>query len=342
MNVLNNIWSDLKLNAGRSTGQAVNSVTYRFLSGRNANAVYHNNKGYDNVLIYVARQKTMQFVEMQAKSLLPKYKKYLANDKQRKTVLQQQDEYRNAIIEEGRVLEGDLGYITTENGHKITAKDKYGNRVPEALMLHYDTNKLIQVNDRVAAQGEDSAYTNSFTTKTLCFIDLIARVTVSSDKNLVLTQVQGRDFTRKELVSGGDITFNVSGKMVSNSPDIYPENEVKKFVQTMQYSGVVKVNHLVFKQLGVDKIIIKNFNLGTSDCKNEQPYSFSCVAVEPDEAVMVTEDTIGVVNQTIQESSISKWYQLILNGKLDSLASAVVSNTTSAAAKGLDQLVPNI
>ena len=265
MNVLNNIWSDLKLNAGRSTGQAVNSVTYRFLSVRNANAVYHNNKGYDNVLIYVARQKTMQFVEMQAKSLLPKYKKYLANDKQRKTVLQQQDEYRNAIIEEGRVLEGDLGYITTENGHKITAKDKYGNRVPEALMLHYDTNKLIQVNDRVAAQGEDSAYTNSFTTKTLCFIDLIARVTVSSDKNLVLTQVQGRDFTRKELVSGGDITFNVSGKMVSNSPDIYPENEVKKFVQTMQYSGVVKVNHLVFKQLGVDKIIIKNFNLGTSE-----------------------------------------------------------------------------
>ena len=204
------------------------------------------------------------------------------------------------------MLEGDLVYNTTENGHKITAKDKYGNRVPEALMLHYDTNKLIQVNDRVAAQGEDSAYTNSFTTKTLCFIDMIARVTVSSDKNLVLTQVQGRDFTRKELVSGGDITFNVSGKMVSNSPDIYPENEVKKFVQTMQYSGVVKVNHLVFKQLGVDKIIIKNFNLGTSDCKNEQPYSFSCVAVEPDEAVMVTEDTIGVVNQTIQESSISK------------------------------------
>ena len=92
MNVLKNIWSDLKLNAGRSTNQTVNHVTYRFLANKSADIVYHNNKGYESMLFYVARQKTMQFVEQQANSLLPKYQRYIEN-KQREVVLHQQDTY---------------------------------------------------------------------------------------------------------------------------------------------------------------------------------------------------------------------------------------------------------
>ena len=58
------------------------------------------------------------------------------------------------------------------------------------------------------------------------FLDLGAIVQVQSSNNLVLTKVQGRDYSRKELISGGDINFTVTGKIVSNYPDVYPYAEV--------------------------------------------------------------------------------------------------------------------
>ena len=56
----------------------------------------------------------------------------------------------------------------------------------------------------------------------IAFCDLGATVSSQSSNNLILTKVQGRDYSRKELVSGGDINFTVTGKIVSNYPDIYP------------------------------------------------------------------------------------------------------------------------
>lgn len=55
------------------------------------------------------------------------------------------------------------------------------------------------------------------------FIDLQPMVQVSSKNNIVMTQVQGRDFTRKEFISGGDLEVSINGKITSKYPDVYPE-----------------------------------------------------------------------------------------------------------------------
>lgn len=341
MEFFSSVWGSLKFNAGRAGENAMSNVSYRYLRKRNGNLVYVNNKGYSNVLIHVAKQTAMQLVEHQVNNLFPKYQKYLEN-KLRETVLKQQDANLKKLIESGEKVDKDFGIIYTECGDEIVAKNKYGEKVSEALMLYYLSDKEIQVQDTMWSQGKNVQMA-PYKTKTICFIDLIAQVSVQSCKNLILTQVQGRDYTRKELVSGGDLSFSVSGKIVGNERGVYPDNDVKKFIQIMQYGGVVKVNHFLFGQFNVKQIIIKDYNMGTSEYKNEQPYNFTCVAVEPDEDVSIITDTIGVLNAEITTSPMNEWYKLILNNKLSSIvADTVANNVTSGISTGLDALVPNI
>ena len=155
-----------------------------------------------------------------------------------------------------------------------------------------------------------------------------------------MTTVQGRDYTRKELVSGGDLKFQINGTMVSDEVGVYPDSQVRKFIQMCQYGGVIKINHLLFKQFNVNQIIITDYSLGDSEYKNEQPYTFSCVAVEPDEDVKVSQDTIAILNNEIQASPMNKWYKLILDDKLAEIAAnAATDVASSVAAFSLDKIM---
>lgn len=333
------IWNSLKFSAGSAGVDLASNISYRYIRKKDGNLVYKNNRGYKSLIIHIAKRTAAQYIEQQVNTLFPKYQRYL--EKQlRDTVLKQQDANLKKLIEAGERVDKGLGFIEIP-GHKIIAKNKYGEQVPEALMIYYESDREIEVQDTVYQNGR--AVETSYKTNVVCFIDLVASVSMQSAKNLVLTQVQGRDFTRKELVSGGDLTFSITGKIVGNDRGVYPENDVKKFVQLAQYGGVVKVNHYLFRQFNIEQIIIKEFNLNTSDCKNVQPYTFTCVAVEPDEDVSIITDTIGVLNAEIAISPMNKWYKFILNNKLSSIAANTVADSTSSlSAAGLDALIPNI
>ena len=67
------------------------------------------------------------------------------------------------------------------------------------------------------------------------FVDLQPLIQVNSKNNIVMTTVQGRDYTRKEYISGGDLEININGKITSKYPDVYPDAEVSKFLKIMQY-----------------------------------------------------------------------------------------------------------
>lgn len=343
MSIFSSIWSDLKVSAGAAipgiATSAANSIPSRFIKSEGSNLIYKNNRAYDNVIIHVAKQKAAQAVENEVNNLIPKYKKYKEKIERDKVLEAVESQNKELIKEREQVVES-LGVVNATGGGKYIAKDKYGNKVPEALMLYYDGEQEIAVTDKTSTQNVQGITTgvqhNNFKTKTVCFIDLAATVSIQSSKNLVLTQVQGRDYTRKELISGGDLSFSVSGKIVGNEPDLYPENDVKKFIQIMQYGGIIKVNQLLFKQFNIGQIIIKDYNMGTSNCKNVQPYSFNCVAVEPDEDVEVKKDTINTINRAIERGSTDSWFQVILENQLNSIA----GNVVSGAAMGLDALTP--
>lgn len=347
MSFIGDIWGNVKFNAGKAAANAASSVSWAYTHSPSQEVIYRNNRAYKSVLVHVAKQLAMSEIEGQINKLFPKYQRYLEKTL-RKTVLEQQKSNQVQLIRNRESQMKEWGRITADGGHTIIAKDKYGNAVPESLMLFYDCDTDILVED-VKIVG-DKQVKDSYTTKTICFIDINPDVAIQSSKNIVMTTVQGRDYTRKELVSGGDLNFTVTGEIVSNEEGVYPENDVKKFIQIMQYGGVVNVNHFQFKQFNVDKIIIKDFNMQNQEFKNIQPYTFTCVAVEPDEDVVVKSDTIAVINREIEVSPMSKWYKLILNNKYAEIvanaAASAVSSTVNAgvdaAGNGLDKLVDKI
>lgn len=347
MSFIGDIWGNVKFNAGKAAANAASSVSWAYTHSPAQEVIYRNNRAYKSVLVHVAKQLAMSEIEGQINKLFPKYQRYLEKTL-RKTVLEQQKSNQVQLIRNCESQMKEWGRITADGGHTIIAKDKYGNAVPESLMLFYDGDTDVLVED-VKIVG-DKQVKDSYTTKTICFIDINPDVAIQSSKNIVMTTVQGRDYTRKELVSGGDLNFTVTGEIVSNEEGVYPENDVKKFIQIMQYGGVVNVNHFQFKQFNVDKIIIKDFNMQNQEFKNIQPYTFTCVAVEPDEDVVVKSDTIAVINREIEVSPMSKWYKLILNNKYAEIvanaAASVVSSTVNAgvdaAGNGLDKLVDKI
>ncbi len=144
------------------------------------------------------------------------------------------------------------------------------------------------------------------------FVDLQPQVQVSSKNNVVLTTVQGRDFTRKELVSGGDFEITINGKITSKYPDIYPETEVSKFLKLMQFRGVLTCDNTILHQFGITNLVVLNFSLGTSECRNIQPYTLTCVAVEPPEAVTVKTSIEETVDVAVKHTN--KWLKWVRLG----------------------------
>ena len=272
---------------------------------------------------------------------------------------------------------GRTGRRTSKSTHRLIAKTKYGTPVPEALILSYDLGKEdppIEFTDvswdptrtesytvkkkntlesfwnpgnQIESPITGANYSTTIKTRTVFHIDLTPKVSMSSSKNVILTPVQGRDYTRKELVSGGDLTYSVNGSIVSDEPGVYPAEAVKRFMKIMQYNGVVNVNFISFGLLGVTRIIIKDFSLGVVENKNIQPYSFTCVAVEPDDAIALQSDTISAINKDLAESQWDSWYKAILDNRLANMAvktalNVATSTATSAAGAGLDELTTNI
>lgn len=195
--------------------------------------------------------------------------------------------------------EKNYGWVDLE-GFKAIAKDINGNKVPEALILYYKGEQDITVRtDTINGNGPDSMDV----TKYVYFIDTAPEISFSTKKNLVMTPVQGRDFTRKELVSGGDMMFSVSGNVVSHIQGMYPENEMRKLINIAEHGGIIGANNLILGQFNVDHVIITDFHLEKQQFKNIQPYSMSIVAVEPDTDVVVESDTIDLINYSIQRQN---------------------------------------
>lgn len=345
MSYFNGVWSSLKLSLQGSANTFMEGLDYRYLKNGNGNLTYKNNRAYVSVLAHTAKQITMQALEAETNKLFSRYQKYI-EDKLREKVLDQQKENFQTLIKNQEAKSENWGKITTKDKQDIIARNKYGDVIPEALMLYYEGDIDIEVEDisiTSNADGGNSIDKKTYKTKTICFIDLAPKINAQSTKNIVMTTVQGRDFTRKELISGGDINFTVNGEINSDQDGIYPENAVKKFIQIMQYGGLINVHHFTFNQFNVKQVIIKDFNLGVSEFKNIQPYSFTCVAVEPDEDVVIKKDTIAVLNRELELDPMTPWYKFVLNSKLaEGLANAATNTVTSFTHLGLDAITPNI
>lgn len=193
-------------------------------------------------------------------------------------------------------------YLQTQSQTSIANKTgQYYQLIKEQQAVAEKKSYTDSIVGRVVADflelniGEEGNYFDTKTGKVesnqkyglVTFVDLQPAVQVSSKNNIVMTQVQGRDYTRKEFISGGDIEISINGKITSKYPDIYPEAEISKLLKMVQYKGVIECDNTVLRQFNITKLIILNYTLPQTDCRNIQPYTLSCVAVEPSESIQL-------------------------------------------------------
>lgn len=175
----------------------------------------------------------------------------------------------------------------------------------------------------------------------LVWYDTTALININSDKNIITTRVQGRDYSRKELISNGDIKFQVSGQITSRIPDVYPTQEVKKFLNMMQHKGIIKINNQLLDQFGITHIVITDFSLSSKEgYKAVQQYTFSAIGLQPEtELVINTEDTITITAQQVvkTEDEDSAWMKMLKN-QLEGLKSMAKDVVSQGAALGTGYL----
>lgn len=239
------------------------------------------------------------------------------------------------------------GFIEVNGGkNRVEAYDDWGNVCHDALILAIPVAEKVKMEIQKWQNGKPK--TIDIQSDHLVWYDTTALINLSSDKDLILTRVTGRDYSRKELVSNGDLNFSISGHISSNMPDIYPTKEVQKFRQIMQYKGIIKVNNEFLDQWGVNKIVIKSFSLPSNEGnKSIQNYSFEAVGIQPDAEANVHEDTISIIDYTIKEEtsdSDSLAWKDILKRQLEALKSQsvdVVSQGLALASGYLDKAMAN-
>lgn len=329
-------------------GAAMNTLQALIANGgRDTNCKFYYNDGVGGSLIQVATKSVVGGAVSALKNEAVNAFNSLLNGK--KKTLTKDDEWIKSELakqEEEVKLYGKLIVKNTSGSDQaVYALDDWGHVCTDALMLGVETDTPIHITQTMASamnqeNGKSGIAYNDYhvQTKTLVWYDTTALITINSDKNLLTTRVTGRDYSRKELISNGDIKFTVSGQITSGKPDIYPTEEMKKFYKVMQYKGIVKINNQILDQLGITHIVIENFNVTPRQgYKALQQYTFSAIGLQPEKEIEITEDTISIIKQkpmSVEENDSSEWLKM-LNNQLEglkSMASDVFSQGAGLAA----------
>jgi hypothetical protein len=321
--------------------------------GRDTNCkFYYGGPGASGSILQVATKGLIGGVVSALKDEVDNGFKSLLNGKKRKTIHYTQ--WNDDQLKHQKEEKSKYGRMRVVGG-TVYALDDWGGIAPDALMLCIETDKEISVyqtwpryDTYQNLKGEyreiaPKRITNKFKTKELVWYDTTALITINSDKNVVVSRIQGRDYSRKELVSNGDIKFTVSGQITSGMPDIYPESEIKKFIKVMQYKGVVRVNNQILDQFGITHILITDFNISPREgYKALQNYTFSAIGLQPESEIQIEEDTVAIyaqANVDTKEQDQSEWMKM-LNNQLDglkSMAGDLFSQSTALASGMLDK-----
>lgn len=85
-------------------------------------------------------------------------------------------------------------------------------------------------------------------------------ITVSQQKNIIKTPIQGRNGTVKEYISDGDYQINIKG-VLTGSNGMHPYDEVHQLKQILNAPVAVKAVSRWLQNLDVDSIVVDSYSL---------------------------------------------------------------------------------
>ena len=102
--------------------------------------------------------------------------------------------------------------------------------------------------------------------------------TVTMEKNIVQTALQGRNGTIKEYINEGDYQVEIASALTSEC-DQYPKEEIQKLMSFLKVNDSLLVDKESFLGLfGITNLIVKSYGFGQETHSNRQTFTICCLS----------------------------------------------------------------
>jgi hypothetical protein len=111
----------------------------------------------------------------------------------------------------------------------------------------------------------------------------IALMDVSMTKNVITTQIQGRNGTIKEYISDGDYSINIKGVLVGDGQNVYPEDLVKQLIKYIRCPQEIPISSPILNDMyNISSIVIIDHNIGQNEgMRNVVPFELTALSETP-------------------------------------------------------------
>ena len=112
-------------------------------------------------------------------------------------------------------------------------------------------------------------------------------LTVSQSKNIVKTEIQGRNGTVKEYIGMSDYNISIQG-IITGTNGVYPIDEVSNLKKILKASVPVAVNSWYLQNLDIDTVVVNDFTINqVAGGYSYQPFTITCLSDAPIELILV-------------------------------------------------------
>lgn len=111
-------------------------------------------------------------------------------------------------------------------------------------------------------------------------------LTVTQPKNIVKTEIQGRNGTVKEYIGLGDYNVSIRG-IITGKNGVYPIDEVSKLKKILTATVPIAVNSWYLQNLDIDLLVVSDFTINQVEGGySYQPFTINCLSDAPIELII--------------------------------------------------------
>lgn len=105
---------------------------------------------------------------------------------------------------------------------------------------------------------------------------------VTQTREIIRTAIQGRNGTVKEYIADGDFFINIRGAIMSESPNVYPREDVELLIELCGLKKSIPVASMFLDMFSIQNIVIENYSIAEKiGSRNEVPFEINALSDYP-------------------------------------------------------------
>lgn len=153
--------------------------------------------------------------------------------------------------------------VVIPSTQRPSTDNPYENKISQAVTIDPELYKSslgtpVLTNLQFTGQTWVDQYGKTQTFKTLLFDAVL--LTVNQSKNIITTDIQGRNGTVKEYIGDGDYTITING-IITGPNGHYPKDEVKDLKRMLNANIAISVVSWYLQNLDVSSIVVKDYEI---------------------------------------------------------------------------------